>query len=253
MNPTAPLLIDLAQLALELAGIIDPIGVSVVSSRAVSLARGSFSDAGISAASVVPSVGNAAGYGKIGRYLEGLRRACRLGLKDLQFGRILRKDLPKLQGMLRHLTAFPLPTTVRVRLFEMDTEISRFLEEYPRAVLKIVDIPHFRPVGLIAGRKLRDVTQSSLRNALAQSGIREAHNSHFLMRLIDRGPTRGIRNLGDFARELNAGIRQLGKEPGTVEVLLPSSGAKVVANLRGELLTFEIGDFHTFVRQSGLW
>ena len=124
MNPTAPLLIDLAQLALELAGIIDPIGVSVVSSRAVSLARGSFSDAGISAASVVPSVGNAAGYGKIGRYLEGLRRACRLGLKDLQFGRILRKDLPKLQGMLRHLTAFPLPTTVRVRVFEMDTEIS---------------------------------------------------------------------------------------------------------------------------------
>ena len=72
----------------------------------------------------------------------------------------------------------------------------------------------------------------------------------------------GIEHFGDgkadlhsheMARELNAGIRQLGKEPGTVEVLLPSSGAKVVANLRGELLTFEIGDFHTFVRQSGLW
>lgn len=251
MNPQASLLIDLAQLTLELSRALDPTGGSVVANGAASLARGGFFHAGISAASVGNSA--ASGFGKIGRYLDALRRACQLGLRDLQFGRILRSDLPKVRKLLRHLTVFPVASAVRIKLFEMDTEISRFLDDYPRVVLRIVDIPHFRPVGLIATRKLRDATQISLRNAMAQSGIREAHNSHFLMRLIDRGPTRGIKNLGDFARELNAGIRQLGKEPGTVEILLPSSGAKVVANLRGELLTFEIGDFQTFVRQSGLW
>lgn len=253
MNPKAPLFIDLAQLALDLAGIIDPTGVTDVSSGAISLARGRFLDAGISAASLVPYVGDAAKFGKMPRYLDSMRRACQLGLKDLQFGRTLKEELPKIQRMLRRLTSMPLPSAVRLKLFEMDAEITRFLDDYFRVVLKAVDIPHLKPVGLIASRKLRDATQISLRNALERSGIREAHNSHFLMRLIDRGPVRGIKTLGDFARELNTGIRQIGKEPGTIEIVLPSSGAKVVANLKGELLTFEIGDSNTFVKQSGSW
>ncbi|HJZ54491.1 MAG TPA: hypothetical protein VKE74_06010 [Gemmataceae bacterium] len=92
--------------------------------------------------------------------------------------------------------------------------------------------------GLIKNRPLAELTQQEIRNAFAKVGLREAHNSHFISRLIERGPQFGINTLDDLARALTNGTARAGAQPGTVEIVLPNGRAAVVVNSFGELVTF---------------
>ena len=92
-------------------------------------------------------------------------------------------------------------------------------------------------VGLIRNRPLASLTQQEIRNAFAKIGLREAHNSHFISRLVSRGPGFGVNTFNDFARVVNNGVVQLGKQPGTVEIIAPGSRFAVVVNKLGELVT----------------
>lgn len=92
--------------------------------------------------------------------------------------------------------------------------------------------------GLIRNRPLLSVTQQEIRNAFAKIGLREAHNSHFISRLISRGPNFGINTLDDFARAVNNGTARAGAQAGTIEIVIPNGRAAVVVNAAGELVTF---------------
>jgi hypothetical protein len=93
-------------------------------------------------------------------------------------------------------------------------------------------------VGLIGNRPLVQLGQQEIRNAFAKIGLREAHNSHFISILIERGPRFGIHTLNDFARALNAGVARAGAQPGTVEIVFPGGRASAVVNSAGEFVTF---------------
>ncbi len=93
-------------------------------------------------------------------------------------------------------------------------------------------------VGLINNRPLASLGQQEIRNAFAKVGLREAHNSHFISRLIARGPNFGISTLDDFARAINNGAARAGRSAGTVEIVIPNGKAAVVINQLGELITF---------------
>ncbi len=95
----------------------------------------------------------------------------------------------------------------------------------------------FQVRGLIGNRPLSSLTQQEIRNALAKSGLREAHNSHFMRRLITRGPNYGIRTLNDLTRAINSGTARAGAQRGTIEIVIPNGRAAVVVNSRGELIT----------------
>ena len=92
-------------------------------------------------------------------------------------------------------------------------------------------------VGLIRSRPLASLTHQEIRNAFAKIGLREAHNSHFISRLVSRGPKFGINTLDDFARAVNNGVVQLGRQQGTVEIVVPGSRFAVIVNKLGELVT----------------
>jgi hypothetical protein len=93
-------------------------------------------------------------------------------------------------------------------------------------------------VGLIKNRSLRGLTHQEIRNAMTKAGLNEAHNAHFIMRLIARGPDCGINTLDDLAKSLNDGIAQPGEQTGTTDIILRSGRAKVVLNTAGEFITF---------------
>lgn len=93
-------------------------------------------------------------------------------------------------------------------------------------------------VGLINNRPLAQLTQQEIRNAFAKIGLREAHNSHFISRLIERGPQFGVHTLDDLARVLNNGVARAGSQAGTVEIVFPNGRAAAVVNAAGELVTF---------------
>ena len=91
-------------------------------------------------------------------------------------------------------------------------------------------------VGLIKNRPLVELTQQEIRNAFAKVGLREAHNSHFISRLVERGPQLGIQTLDDFARALNNGVARVGRDR-TIEIMIPNGRAFIVMNEAGELIT----------------
>jgi len=92
-------------------------------------------------------------------------------------------------------------------------------------------------VGLIKNRSLGGLTHQEIRNAMTKAGLREAHNAHFIMRLIERGPVCGINTLDDLAKSLNNGMSQPGEQTGTTDIILRNGRAKVVLNTAGEFIT----------------
>lgn len=91
--------------------------------------------------------------------------------------------------------------------------------------------------GLIRNRSLGGLTHQEIRNAMATVGLREAHNAHFIKRLIARGPECGINTLDDLAKFLNEGNAQQGEQPGTTDIVFRSGRVKVVVNTAGEFIT----------------
>ena len=66
----AELALDVTQMALDIVGLVDPTPISDGANGLISLARGDWLGAGISAVSMIPYVGDAAKLGKLGRYAE---------------------------------------------------------------------------------------------------------------------------------------------------------------------------------------
>jgi len=91
--------------------------------------------------------------------------------------------------------------------------------------------------GLIGNRHLARLGHQEVRNALAKVGMREAHNAHFVKRLIQRGPQWGINTLNDLARGINSGVARIGSKAGTTEIVLPGERVAIVLNSAGELIT----------------
>lgn len=79
------LLLDLTQMALDLAGVIDPTPVSDGASMALSLGRGDYSGAAISGASMVPFIGDLAKSAKLGRYLATIGKAADTAARNPTF------------------------------------------------------------------------------------------------------------------------------------------------------------------------
>ena len=93
-------------------------------------------------------------------------------------------------------------------------------------------------VGITGNRPLVQLTHQEIRNAFAKIGLREAHNAHFIKRLIERGANYGIRTINDLARALNNGVARVGKQSRTTEIVFPNGRAAAVVNSSGELVTF---------------
>lgn len=106
------------------------------------------------------------------------------------------------------------------------------------ASVRVASFGRIAFVGLINNRPLAQLTQQEIRNAFTKIGLREAHNSHFISRLIERGPQFGVHTLDDLARALNHGVARAGSQAGTVEIVFPSGRAAAVVNAAGDLVTF---------------
>src|SRR5210317_2263976 len=74
--------LDLLQMALDLAGFVDPTPVSDGASGLLALARGQWLDTAISGLSMIPYVGDLAKAGKLPRYLRSLEKAVALAGKS---------------------------------------------------------------------------------------------------------------------------------------------------------------------------
>jgi hypothetical protein len=111
------LLLDFAQMALDLVGVIDPTPISDGTSMVISLGRREYSGAAISGLSMVPCIGDLAKSAKLGRYLATLERAADAAARSplirgplLRLARGVAAALEEARGIL--------PRSARVRVDE---------------------------------------------------------------------------------------------------------------------------------------
>lgn len=123
------LALDLTQMGLDIVGIFDPTPISDGANAAISLGRGDFLGAALSAVSIVPVVGDLAKLGKLGKYVQTLSKivdkvADNPALKSALEGAMgtVAKALDGIpQGMLNKL-----PAAARENVQKMKDAVGRF-------------------------------------------------------------------------------------------------------------------------------
>jgi len=153
--------LDLLQLALDLAGIVDPTPASDGASGLISLARGQWFDAAISGISMVPYIGDLAKAGKLPKYLRSLERAVELAGKSKKAAEALLPGFRKLKEALDLI-----PAGVNQQVDRMKSVVDQFLlTRVPTMALKqLPDISHrfkFSTTSAVRNGKQYQVKQAS--------------------------------------------------------------------------------------------
>jgi uncharacterized protein len=120
------LILDLTQMALDIAGIIDPTPISDGVSGVISLFRGDWLGAGISVAAMIPYIGDLAKAGKLPKLLKTVERAVEIASQDARFAERLRPVLEKLKDALDAIPLDRLPDSIRQPLEAMKNKIDEF-------------------------------------------------------------------------------------------------------------------------------
>lgn len=138
----ADLALDLTQIGLDIAGLFDPTPISDGANALISIGRGDWLGAALSAVSIVPYVGDAAKLGKLGKYAQTVAKA----IDAARANPALRKTLaPAIQGIADALAKLPLdklPDGARRQLTTLKELTGIFAKEADNAgrqALKLAD------------------------------------------------------------------------------------------------------------------
>lgn len=124
------LALDIAQIALDLVGIVEPTPVADLTNAGISVFRGDGWGALGSLAGVVPYVGDAAKLGKLGKWAQTISNAVDLARRDPGFAAAVRPALEKVQTALQSIPQSALdalPTSARQQLSRMSRQVDEAL------------------------------------------------------------------------------------------------------------------------------
>jgi len=135
------LVADLTQIGLDIAGIFDPTPISDGANTLVSLFRGDFTGAAISAVGMVPYLGDAAKLGKLGHWAETIVNAAELARRDPGVMESLRPALDAIRKPLDSVDigGLPLPQSAKDQLGRMKTALDEALAPVGEVVVKRFD------------------------------------------------------------------------------------------------------------------
>jgi hypothetical protein len=190
--------LDLAQAALDVAGIVDPTPVSDLVNGAISLGRGDLLGAGLSLISVVPYVGDA-----LAKTTKGARLAKKISA--------LRNKIAGLLAQIKRLKAVKaiptggLSTKIRHEISKKASERAA-LQACPRAKESILRSDTFKPVGLGNRRakllRQKGIGQRALSRMKKAKPIEPGENVKQYERNMDRYVLRHLKTFADEPIEL---------------------------------------------------
>lgn len=122
------LMADIAQIGLAIGGIFEPTPFCDITDAAISVWRGDWLGAGISAVSVVPYVGDLAKVGKLGKMAETIARAVDIAIADAAFAERLKPALEPIRKALDNVDLSGLPSAVREPLERMRSSIDTLFD-----------------------------------------------------------------------------------------------------------------------------
>ncbi len=234
------LLVDAAQLALDLIGIFEPTPFADGSNALISLFRGRVLEGALSAVSMIPYIGDLAKLGKLPRYVKSIGRAINLANKNLRFASELYLHLKQVKKALDLIPWDKIPKTAKGPLQEIQGMVNGFLTRYPRVLENAFPFRNVQFHGLARNKKLVEMTDMEIKNAFARIGIREpkgAKKAHFFQRLKTRGAEMGLHTPQDVANALRDGHILPGKEAGWVDLELPGGRGIIGMTTEFEFMT----------------
>ncbi|MGH9903187.1 MAG: RNase A-like domain-containing protein, partial [Pyrinomonadaceae bacterium] len=120
------LLLDITQIGLSIVGIFEPTPFADGADGIISLFRGDFLGAGISAASMIPYVGDLAKLGKLPKFVKIIERVVNIARADARFAAQLRPALRALKETLDAVPLDSLPASAREQIVALRNKIDDF-------------------------------------------------------------------------------------------------------------------------------
>lgn len=162
------LLLDITQIGLSIVGIFEPTPFADGADGIISLFRGDFWGAGISAAGMIPYVGDLAKLGKLPKFLKIVERAVTIAKADAKFAESLRPALRTLKEALDKVPLDSLPKAAREQIQAMRGKIDEFFSAERRNVRSHEATPGNGLQGHTLSQHVGR-SESWLRNRLAQN------------------------------------------------------------------------------------
>ena len=125
----ADLALDLAQIGLDIAGIFDPTPISDGANTLISLGRGDWLGAGLSAVSMIPYVGDAAKLGKLGKYAQTVAKAIDAARANPALRQALAPGIQAIGDAIAKLPLDKLPESARKQLTTLKELTGIFAKE----------------------------------------------------------------------------------------------------------------------------
>ena len=233
------LALDITQMGLDIAGIFDPTPISDGASGLISLFRGDFVGAGISAISIVPYVGDAAKLGKLGRYAQTLAKAVEAAKASPEVAKAIGPAMEKLRGAIGAVPLDKLPDGLRKAVEPLKTKLDDFARVGVNQVSSTVGKNHItwtqNAAGDTIGAKatLNEVFSGAKRSAsevkdqatAAARGVADDAGGHIIGHRFAQN--QGIKNMfpqnanfnnGAFKKVENEWADWINKKGGSVEV-----------------------------------
>ena len=120
------LLLDVGQIALDIVGIFEPTPFADLTNTGISIARGNWLDAGLSALGVIPYLGDLGKLGKLPKLARTIERVTDIAKLDPGFANQVRPALEKIRDAIHAAPIDSLPAPAREALESMRTKLDEF-------------------------------------------------------------------------------------------------------------------------------
>ncbi|MGK3997204.1 hypothetical protein [Sorangium sp. So ce1024] len=237
------LALDVAQLTLDLIGVVEPTPFADTASGLISLYRGDWLGAGISVASWIPYLGDLAKAGKLPKLVTTVLRAVELAARDAAFSRAVGDRLLKLHALVAKIPLPSIPAPIRAQI----ETLAKALDDFTKRVAKVAEKA---PARIGPYRLLDDLEVDSFLKALGKQSAsalvrqRVAKAGGFLMHHFkDAGSALNYMRGIDLSKEVN--IVQL--SPGQIITQhydasgLGAAAVQKLEHLKGEMSPQALG------------
>lgn len=131
------LITDLGQVGLSVIGIFDPTGIADGADAVISVGRGDYWGAGISAISIIPYLGDLAKIGKLPKLLKIVDNVVAMAKADAKFAKVVEPLLKGLKNALDNLPIHKLPGWAKNPVEALKTKIDDFFAVAKVALPKV--------------------------------------------------------------------------------------------------------------------
>lgn len=148
----ADLALDLTQIGLDIAGLFDPTPISDGANALISLGRGDWLGAGLSAVGMVPYIGDVAKAGKLGKYAQTVAKAVDASRNNPALREALAPAIRNIGGAIDKLPLDKLPDSIRAQLTTLKELTGIFTKEADTAAQKALGTASDVPASTQAAR-----------------------------------------------------------------------------------------------------